>query len=121
MWSPARTSRPKRRSDRRIQPGPNPVTWSEFRDTIIAVEIHSSARKHGISDEDIQHALEHAVVVAESDEDIDKVLYLGPDRAGNLLEVITALRADESEIVIHAMRMRAMYESLLRDLGEIDG
>jgi hypothetical protein len=31
-----------------------------------------------ISDEDIQHAVEHALVVAESEEDTDKVLYLGP-------------------------------------------
>ena len=61
-------------------------------------------------------------MVADSDEDVDKVLYLGPDRAGNLLEVVAALRADDTEIVIHAtMPMRAMYESLLRDLGESDG
>ena len=93
----------------------------EFRDTIIAVEILSSARKHGVSDEDIQHAVDHALVVADSEEDVDKVLYLGPDRAGNFLEVVAAVRADDSEIAIHAMPMRAMYESLLRDLGEVDG
>lgn len=85
------------------------------------MEILSSARKHGVSDEDIQHAVGHALVVADSDEDVDKVLYLGPDRAGNLLEVVAALRADDTEVVIHAMPMRAMYESLLRDLGEADG
>lgn len=87
------------------------------------MEILSSARKHGVSDEDIQHAVDHALVVADSDDDVDvdKVLYLGPDRAGNLLEVVAALRADDTEVVIHAMPMRAMYESLLRDLGEADG
>jgi hypothetical protein len=87
----------------------------------MGVEIHPSARKHGISDEDIQHAVEHALVVAESEEDTDKVLYLGPDRAGNLLELIAVLRTNEPELVIHAMPMRPMYEPLLRDLGEIDG
>jgi hypothetical protein len=87
----------------------------------MGVEIHASARKHGIADEDIEHAVEHALVVADSEEETDKVLYLGPDRAGNLLEVIAVLRTDESELVIHAMRMRALYEPLLRDMGETDG
>ena len=53
-------------------------------------EIYTSARNHGVADEDILHALTNAMVVADADEDPDKVLYLGPDRAGNLLEVITA-------------------------------
>lgn len=43
-----------------------------------------------------------------------RVLYLGPDRAGNLLEVVTIERDDGSELVIHAMRMRKRYERLLR-------
>lgn len=46
------------------------------------MEIYESARKHGISDEDIRHAVEHAVVAADEG-DTSKVLYLGPDRAGN--------------------------------------
>jgi hypothetical protein len=48
------------------------------------------------------------------------VLYLGPDRAGNLLEVVSVLRDDGSEIVIHAMRMRAKYEPFLRGEGDDD-
>ena len=47
-------------------------------------EIFPSARKHGVSDGDIEHAVEHALVVADRDQDVDKVLYPGPDRAGNL-------------------------------------
>jgi hypothetical protein len=46
--------------------------------------------------------------------------YLGPDRAGKLLEVVSVLRDDGSEVVIHAMRMRRMYESWLRDKGDAD-
>ena len=65
--------------------------------------------------------MEHALVVADSEEETDKVLYLGPDRAGSLLEVIAVPRTDESELVIHAMRMRTLYEPLLRDMGETDG
>jgi hypothetical protein len=50
-----------------------------------------------------------------------KVLHLGPDRAGNPLEVVSVLRKDGTEIVIHAMRMRRIYESFLRETGDPDG
>jgi hypothetical protein len=49
------------------------------------------------------------------------VLYLGPDRAGNLLEVVTVQREEDGELVIHAMVMRRMYEGLLREAGDKDG
>jgi len=45
------------------------------------------------------------------------LLYLGPDRAGNLLEIVSVFREDGTEIVIHAMRMRRTYEPLLRETG----
>lgn len=54
------------------------------------MDIYASARKHGILDVDIDHAIEHALV--SGDQDDGKVLYLGPDRAGNLLEVVSVLR-----------------------------
>ena len=82
------------------------------------VEIYASARKHGIDDVDIQHALDHAMAAGEQDD--GKVLYLGPDRAGNVLEVVSILRDDGTEIVIHAMRMRRTYESFLHDMGDAD-
>ena len=83
------------------------------------MEIYTSARKHGIPDEDIAHAVEHAIAAGEQDD--AKVLYLGPDRAGNLLEVVAITRVDGTEIVIHAMRMRSRYEPFLRDKGASDG
>lgn len=83
------------------------------------MEIYRSARKHGVTDHDIEHAVKHALVIAEADD--GKALYLGPDRAANLLEVVSVLRDDETEIVIHAMRMRRIYESLLREKGDADG
>ena len=83
------------------------------------MEIYESARKHGIGDEDIQHGIDHARVVADEEEE-GKVLYLGPGRAGNLLEIVSVLRDDGTEIVIHAMRIRRTYERLLREIGEID-
>ena len=82
------------------------------------MDIYGSARKHGVSDNDIQHAIEHALVVADQDDAM--VLRLGPDRAGNLLEVVSVLRDDETEIVIHAMTMRRSYAALLRESGDAD-
>lgn len=83
------------------------------------MEIYSSARKHGISNADIEHAVDHAMAVGEQDD--AKVLYLGPDRSGKLLEIVSVLRDDGTEIVIHAMRMRRIYEPYPRDKGADDG
>jgi hypothetical protein len=78
------------------------------------VDIYRSARKHGVTDADIVHAVDHALGAAEQDD--GKVLYLGADRAGNMLEVVSVTRDDDTEIVIHAMRMRRIYEPLLREM-----
>jgi len=75
------------------------------------VEIHPSARKHRIADEDIEHATANAMVI--EDQDDDTRLYLGPSRSADLLEVVTIVRDDGSELVIHAMGMRAKYQRLL--------
>jgi len=56
------------------------------------VDIYRSARKHGVADADILHAVDHALGAAEQDD--GKVLYLGADRAGNMLEVIAVERDD---------------------------
>ncbi len=47
------------------------------------MEIYASARKHGIDDLDIAHAVDHALATGEQDD--GKVLHLGPDRAGLFL------------------------------------
>jgi hypothetical protein len=75
------------------------------------VEIHSSARKHGVADEDIEHAIDN--VMSIDDQDDDTQLYLGPARNADLLEVVTIVRDDGSELVIHAMKMRPRYRRLL--------
>jgi hypothetical protein len=40
-------------------------------------------------------------------------LRLGPDRAGNLLEIVVLLLDDGRNLIIHSMRMRSKYRSLL--------
>jgi hypothetical protein len=83
------------------------------------VDIAESARKHQIDDRfedaDILHAVEHALFAADDGDDPDKALYLGPDRAARLLEVVVVVREDGTEVAIHAMKMRPIYESLLRE------
>jgi hypothetical protein len=75
------------------------------------VDVHPSARKHGIADEDIQHATMNAMAIDDQDDDLR--LYLGPARNADLLEVVTILRDDQSELAIHAMKMRDKYRPLL--------
>jgi hypothetical protein len=79
------------------------------------VEIHRTARKHGIDNDTIRHAIDHTLVLVDLDPDSDppKVLAIGPDRAGNLLEVIWLELADDAKLVIHAMRLRAAFYDLV--------
>lgn len=46
-------------------------------------------------------------------QDDDTRLYLGPARSAALLEVVTLVRDDGSELAIHAMKMRDKYQRLL--------
>jgi hypothetical protein len=47
------------------------------------------------------------------DQEDDTRLYLGPAGNADLLEVVTIVRDDGSELAIHAMRMRPKYRPLL--------
>jgi len=69
-------------------------------------EIHPSARRHGIADEDIIHALNNIVAWLELDDDPYRYLVAGPDRAGNLIELVV-LDVVDNALVIHAMRLRS--------------
>jgi len=64
----------------------------------------------------MEHAIAHAVVVADQDD--GNVLHLGPDPARKLLGVVSVLRDDGTEIVIHAIPMRRIYEPFLRGKGD---
>ena len=78
------------------------------------MEIHSSARRHDIADDDILHAIDHSLVVDDLGEEPDRWLIIGPDRAANLLEVIVLVTAEGDELIIHAMPMRAIFRKLLK-------
>jgi len=83
-----------------------------FRSTILRVEVLRSARRHRVEDEDIQHGLRNALLVEEIGEDPTRYLVLGPDRAGNFLELVVIDRP-QGPAVIHAMPMRTRYRRLL--------
>jgi hypothetical protein len=54
----------------------------------------------------------HAMAIDEQNDDTR--LYAGPSRAAELLEVVTVVRDDGSELAIHAMKMRPKYQRLRR-------
>lgn len=80
----------------------------------IGVQFHRSAFKHDFDTTAILHALEHAIVFVDLDHDSDppKMLAIGPDPAGNLLEVIW-VQLEEEDLVIHAMALRPVFYDLL--------
>ncbi len=92
-----------------------------YYNTMHDLEFHWSARKHGIADDDIRHAVRNALAVfdIDSEEGPAKVLFLGPDRSANLLEVVAIELDDGGKMAIHAMRMRPKYNQLLG--GDLDG
>ena len=80
------------------------------------MEIHRAARKHGVADEVIRHAAEHALAgyaLEQYDDEPRRTLLLGPDHAGNLLELVVLELDDGRRPAIHAMRMRPGYSDLL--------
>ena len=78
----------------------------------LCVDVLPSALKHGVSVDDIEHAVRNALAIDEPDDDLR--LYIGPSRSGSLLEVISLMReGDRGELVIHAMAMRPKYRRLL--------
>jgi hypothetical protein len=77
------------------------------------VEIHPSARRHGIADADMLHAIDHSLLVDDLGDDPDRWLVIGPDQAANLLELVVLVTAEGDELIIHAMPLRAVYRKLL--------
>lgn len=79
------------------------------------MEIHRSARRHGVSEAAIRHATDHPLVVIDLEPggDPPKELAIGPDQAGNMLEVIVLVLAEERLLAIHAMPLRPSFFDLL--------
>lgn len=78
------------------------------------MRIHPSARKHGLDDGAIRHAWDNALgyFTVDADTEPPKGLCIGPDGAGNLLELLY-LELDETELLIHAMPLRPAFRAYL--------
>jgi hypothetical protein len=76
------------------------------------MRIGGPARKHGIADEDIWHAVHNMMcTVSESDE---LIMVIGPARNGAPLELGILGPASDGPVVIHAMWLRPKFERFLR-------
>lgn len=70
------------------------------------MEIADSARRHAVADEDIQAAVSVPLrLVRQGD---DRVLVIGADTAGRLLEIVV-LDPDGEPVAIHAMPLRQKF------------
>lgn len=77
------------------------------------MDFAASASKHGISREDVLHALRNAMVALDVEFDgEDRRLTIGPDMSGALLEVV-GVPASNPVLVIHADRLRPKFFPLL--------
>lgn len=72
------------------------------------MRIGEPARKHGVSDADIWHA------VRKIDMDDDLTMLIGPARDGTPLEIGILDLNGEDPVVIHAMRLRPKFYPLIR-------
>lgn len=76
----------------------------------LTVEVADRARKHCISDADIQAAVVGILMQAPLAPDCD--LLIGPDTHGRLLEIVI-LDPDTDPVIIHAMPLPAKFHPLV--------
>ncbi len=78
------------------------------------MEIRPSARKHGIHDADIDHAWRNATRLVEYEyEGEERLLVIGPDRHGRMLELV-AVPAGQPTRIVHADLLRPTFYDYLR-------
>lgn len=78
------------------------------------VIVRRSARKHGITDDDIRTALATALLSGPLDDDHpQRMLVLGFDSQARVLELVVLHFDDGGTEVIHAMKARRTYLDLL--------
>jgi hypothetical protein len=71
------------------------------------VWILESAHAHGVSDEDIRHAVTNAIRLHDLDEGM--VMVVGPSTSAAMIEVGVVTSEDDEPIVVHAMPARAKF------------
>lgn len=71
------------------------------------MDAEPAARKHGVPDDDMLHALRHHWRAFETN-DPAVTMFIGPSRSGEPLEV-GVVQDDQGVAVIHAMAARAKF------------
>jgi hypothetical protein len=90
------------------------LTGRYCKGSIYSVEIGWGAYRHNIAKEDITHAWENAIRLVEYDyRGEERLLVIGPDRSGQLLELV-AVPADQPTRIIHADQLRPSRRHYLR-------
>ncbi|MGH2747891.1 MAG: hypothetical protein ACRDKB_08205 [Actinomycetota bacterium] len=70
--------------------------------------IASSARRHGVDEEDMLHAYRNAIDAWTLDEGL--IMLVGADRSGSSLLEIGVVRADDgTPVIVHAMKARPKF------------
>lgn len=75
------------------------------------MRIGEPARKHGVPDPDIQHAVRAAMRMVAMDDDL--TMLIGPAPDGALLEIGVLDIDGDDPVVIHAMPLRPKFYRLL--------
>ena len=78
--------------------------------------ILNSARKHGISDDDMIDVVDDPYVIKEMRSDPVKLMFLGFDSKARAIEVITDTGPDGQVYVIHADLKTKQNEKLLEEV-----
>ncbi|MDA8300543.1 MAG: hypothetical protein M0005_03145 [Actinomycetota bacterium] len=76
------------------------------------MRIGPPAWKHGVSEEDIRHAVRNAMRRIDLDEDL--TMLIGPAADGTLLEIGVLGLEGEDPVVIHAMELSRRFYPFLR-------
>ena len=81
------------------------------------VQVAESSFRHGVSEVDIRHAQNQAIRIFEYFDESDKqrILMVGPDRSGNMLELIATICSDQTMRIFHAMKLRPKFEVLITE------
>lgn len=75
--------------------------------------ILDSARKHSIADIDLMHVYENAISSIILEEFPLKIMLFGFDTTGKALEVGYFVNEIGDDIIIHAMKLRKIYQKYL--------
>ena len=76
------------------------------------MRIGQPARKHGVSEEDVRHAVRNAMRRIDLGEDL--TMLIGPAADGSLLEIGVLDLEGEDPVVIHAMELSREFYLFLR-------